>query len=268
MRRLTALLLLSLAGCEAGPATTCIVGDTAARAQGYVPVELAQAHLDAQRMQFGLGTAAIGDWESLGDAIATDGRLWLRSTRPDSPRYFAPVSNRYFQASSFVYVPPGVAPETTLSLEAGSVAALWARLGELHPRGVMVAGYVRFSSLRLIAIARAPIKAVPIAGNAQHYYTHPMQTAHDAWAYVVGIAARATGRRSPLLARALPPDAAKRDGYLHALLLATQPTDDEVSLLPASVRQVGEVVKDSAIAGGHLSLYPLERPAACTPGST
>ncbi len=67
------------------------------------------------------------------------------------------------------------------------LAQLWESLARQYPEGVMFSGYVRLAPLRLIAIARPAIDGRAVLKNAAYYYTRPMESAPEAWVYVVGI---------------------------------------------------------------------------------
>ena len=171
------------------PAVPCVAGDLTARAQARVPDNIREKYLDAGNMLFGLGSAAIGGWEGLGDALAVGGLVWVRTTRADSAKYFDTVSNRYFQSNGFAYIPPDREHESNLRLEpATPFSRVWETLANKHPEGVMFSGYVRLAPLRLIAITRPAIDGRAVLKNVPSYYTRPMETAQEGWAYVVGIA--------------------------------------------------------------------------------
>ncbi|OGI51076.1 MAG: hypothetical protein A3E57_02050 [Candidatus Muproteobacteria bacterium RIFCSPHIGHO2_12_FULL_60_33] len=253
------------------PAVPCVAGDLTARAQAQVPDNLKEIYLDAWNMQFGLGSAAIGGWQGLGDAIAVGGLAWVRTTRADSPKYFATVSNRYFQSNGFVYIPLEREHESSFRLEqVAPLAQLWESLAKKYPQGVMFSGYVRLAPLRIIAIARPAIDGRAVLKNAPSYYTRPMESAQEAWAYVVGIAtAKSTISRtnrawlSSLLA-ARPDRAGNGVGLAHALWLKSAPADVQSPPARANVNAVGQLVADqTTLMEGELKLYPVTRASGC-----
>lgn len=250
--------------------TPCVAGDLTARAQARVPDNIREKYLDASNMLFGLGSAAIGGWEGLGDAIAVGGLVWVRTTRADSAKYFDTVSNRYFQSNGFAYIPSDREHESRLHLEpAMPFSRLWETLATKYPEGVMFSGYVRLAPLRLIAIARPAIDGRAVLKNAPSYYTRPMESAPEGWAYVVGIAAaKSTISRtdrdwlSSLLA-ARPGRTGQGAGLAHALWLKSAP---HTQLPPArgNVITVGQLVADqTTVAEGELKLYPVTRAGDC-----
>jgi hypothetical protein len=251
------------------PASPCLFGDTLARAQGRVPPALVPVYLDAEKIAFGFGSAAIGGWDSLGDAVVTGGEVWIRSTNSRSPKYYDVVSNRYFQSNALVYIAPGVeAASDWRATAATPLAQLWAELAKKYPRGVMFSGYVRLAPLRMIAIARPAIAGRPLRQNAAYYYTRPMQSAPAAWAYLVGIAAGETAAAGPdrdwlgpLFDATSSPDGQAR-GLVHALWLKSPPAAATAPQREA-VRGVGQLVSGSIIAEGELKLYPLTRTGGC-----
>ncbi|BAV32360.1 hypothetical protein SCL_0035 [Sulfuricaulis limicola] len=253
------------------PAVPCVAGDLTARAQARVPDSLKEIYLDAEAMRFGLGSAAIGGWEGLGDAVAVGGLAWVRTTRTDSPKYFATVSNRYFQSSGFAYVSPDREPMASFRLQQpATLAQLWESLARQYPEGVMFSGYVRVAPLRLIAIARPAIDGRAVLKNAAYYYTRPMESAPEAWTYVVGIAAaKSTTSRlgrawlTSLLA-ARPEAAANGAGLAHALWLKSAPADIRSPPVRENVNAVGQLVVDqTTLMNGELKLYPVTRAGGC-----
>lgn len=250
------------------PVNPCVIGDMTARAQARVPDKFKEIYFDAERIQFGLGSAAIGGWESLGDAVAAGGVAWVRTTNVRSPKYYDTVSNRYFQSNGFVFIPPGLASAASWrATQPTRLASVWEVLAKKNPEGVMFTGYVRLAPLRLIAIARPAIDGQSVLKNAPYYYTHPMESAPQAWAYVVGIAAAntATARAdrdwlSSLLAGSNP--SVSGVGLAYALWLKSAPV---ASAPPrrADVRAVGQLMADATIVAGDLKLFPVTRAAGC-----
>lgn len=233
--------------------SVCVVGEADARAQAYVPAQLAHAYFDAQRVRIGLGTAAVGTWATLGDALAVGERLWLRSTEAASPRFYSVVNNRYFQTNHFVFVPHDTQPVATHALTPTTLAELWPTLAQRYQGNTMLGGYVRFSALHTIAIARPPTRAVPVAGHAQKYYTQPMENFADIWTYLVAVSAPG--------AKALLPSS--DSGMAHVLVLREAPHDLSQAPQPQEVRSLGRVVAHSRIEAGTLAVYSVGGGAHC-----
>jgi len=252
------------------PVNPCVIGDMSARAQAQVPAALKEIYFDAQNMQFGLGSAAVGGWEGLGDAVAVDGSVWIRNTNNRSPKYYATVSNRYFQSNGFIFVPPGIESERRWRVSSPtSLAQLREALAKKNPAGVIFAGYVRLAPLRLIAIAHPAIDGRPVSKNAPYYYTRPMQSAPEAWAYVVGVAAaNASMKRvdhawlsSMLIAPPSRQDAGA--GLVHGLWLKSAPDDLHAPPRRDNVLAVGQLMAEAAMVEGELTLYPVTRAGGC-----
>lgn len=252
------------------PANPCVIGDLSARAQARVPAEVKEIYFDAQKMRFGLGSAAVGGWDGLGDALAVDGNVWIRNTHGGSPNYYATVSNRYFQSNGFVFVPPGIGDEQRWRVSSPtSLAQLREELTKQHSRGVMFAGYVRLAPLRLIAIAHAAIDGRPVSKNAPYYYTRPMQSAPEAWAYIVGLVAAndsvmqtSHGWMSSMLS--VLPFRQKADaGLVHGLWLRAAPEDFHAPPRRKNVLAVGQLMAETMLVEGELTLYPVTRAATC-----
>ena len=249
---------------------TCILGDAGERVRGVIPAQLEHVYVDARRIQFGLGSAAIGGWTSLGDGLVTGGKAWLRTTHPASPHYYSLVANRYFQTNFLAYVPPGVPPLKILRLEPGTRAGqLWKTLAARYPGGVMLEGYARMQPLHTIAIAQPAIDGKSISRHTPEYYTQPMETWADSWLYVVGYA------RDPALSGHEPGTASMKQldaeplsttyGLMHVLMLNDAPSDTAQVPVPASanVANIGQLVGDSVFIEGELRLYPMHHAAAC-----
>jgi hypothetical protein len=252
------------------PVSPCVAGDLAARARAKVPEELKDVYLDARKMQFGMGSAAIGGWQGLGDAVATGGAVWVRTTNPRSPNYYATVHNRYFQSNGFVYITPGLASTASWQpAQPTTLAQLWEALAKKQPAGVTFAGYVRLAPLRLIAIAQPAIDGRSVLKNAADYYTRPMGSAPQAWAYVVGIAAASTASTRPdrdWLSSLLATHAeggGTGAGMAYALWLKSAPADPRSPPGGDNVSNVGQLVADSKIVEGELKLYPMTRVGHC-----
>ena len=252
------------------PASPCVFGDMADRAQARLPPTLKEVYLDAEKIRIGLGSAAVGGWDSLGDAVVAGGAAWVRTTNTRSPKYYDVVSNRYFQSNALVFIAPGVVAESSWRPpQVTPLSELWTVLAKKYPRGVMFAGYARLAPLHLIAIARPAIDGRPVLKNAPYYYTHPMESAPEAWAYVVGIAAAGTEASRPgwdWLSALLHTESRHHDqgqGLAHALWLKSAPVVTESAPTRAEVVAVGQLVADSAIAEGELQLYPVTRAGSC-----
>lgn len=252
------------------PVNPCVIGDMSARAQARVPAALNEIYFDARNMQVGLGSAAVGGWEGLGDAVAVDGSVWIRSTNNRSPKYYATVSNRYFQSNGFIFVPPGIESEQRWRVTSPTtLAQLRETLAKKNSSGVIFAGYVRLVPLRLIAIARPAIDGQPVSKNAPYYYTRPMQSAPEAWAYVVGVAAaNASMKRadhawlsSMLIAPPSRQDAGA--GLVHGLWLKSAPDDLHAPPHRDNVLAVGQLMAEAAMVEGELTLYPVTRAGGC-----
>lgn len=250
---------------------TCVLGDAGARVRGVIPTQLEHTYVDARHIQFGLGSAAIGGWASLGDGLVTGGKAWLRTTHPASPHYYSLVANRYFQTNFLAYVPPGIPPVKILRLEPGTRAGqLWKTLAARYPRGVMLEGYARMQPLHTIAIAQAAIDGKSIHRHSPEYYTQPMETWSDNWLYVVGYArdpAPPAGHE-PGTAGMKPLDAESASttyGLTHVLLLNDATRDAVQVPAPTStnVASIGQLVGDSVFIEGELRLYPMHHAAAC-----
>jgi hypothetical protein len=240
------------------PVDGCVVGDMAARLAGEVPESLREVYLDARRIKVGLGAAAVGGWESLGDALVAEGRVWLRTTHPGSPRYYRTVSNPYFQSNAFVHVPAARANAGTFRVPPGtSMRRLWEELASRYPRGVIAAGGLEFAELHTIAIAVPAIDGHAVLMNAARYYTRPMESRRAVKAYVVMMAARAgTSWFDAFRLRMLPPAGETGLAALaHALPLGGAPAP--------GAEAVGQIVASSLIDGGELALYPITRVGEC-----
>ena len=276
-RRLPALelyalvvLLLVWLGAPPPPAL-CVLGDLRTYLAGQVPARLAGTDIDATPIAVGLGKAAVGDWQNLGDAVAVAGVVYLRGTAVGSPQYDRLIRASRFRTSSFAFLPAGAAWPARAQLPAGSsIAQLLQQLAARYPRGVLVAGYLHFSRLQLWAVSRPAIHGVTVADHVTEYYTEPLRTATDAWAYVVAINARQPllhpQRDDPLYLRLLAPGADRLElNMTYALLLAAPPADLDQPPDPLAVLDVGQVTRDSVIAEGELQLHPFARLAGCNP---
>jgi hypothetical protein len=292
------VLLLALMQPQPVPGV-CVVGDVRARLAARVPPALRTVQLDAGRIGVGLGTAAVGGWDGLGDALVVSGQAFVHSTRRRAPdnhaldrslparsRPLVPgavylslhsartpsipgsvVNDRFFQTSNLVYVPPAARARDTLQVAPGTpLDSLWRQLAVRYPEGVLVAGTVQWRQLHRYALAQPPIDGLPIFKHTTHYYTQPMENLANAWTYLVGIAAhpRAMPSGNALYANLF---ARRPDGGLdlpaHVLVLKARPADPARALAVEEAVSVGRAASDSLLAGGVLALYPLHNIMAC-----
>lgn len=252
------------------PVSPCMLGDFAARSQGKIPETLKDIYFDAEKIQFGFGTAAIGEWQGLGDSVVIDGRAWVRNTNMQSPKYYNVVSNRYFQSNALVYLPHGYAFESSWQpSQVTSLSQLWETLVKRYPNGTVFAGYLRLTPLRLMAIARPAIDNRPILKNAAYYYTYPLQSSAETWTYVVGVTSgsvttdRIDRRWLADILETGSTRVGRHQGLMYALVLKSAPLDPQAPLQRAEIIGVGQLVADSAIAAGELKLYPISRVGNC-----
>lgn len=268
-----AFVLLLVRFGPPAPPSLCLLGDIRAYQAGTIPANLARIEFDATHMPLGVGKAAIGGWGNLGEALVAGGRMFVRSTDPAAPDYYRLVSGTRFHTSSFAYVPDGNRPSTGLRLVPGQrVAQLWQELAARYPGGVLAAGYVHFARLHTIAVSRPAIAGLALVRQTAHYFTEPMETADDAWAYVVVLSARqplpAPQRDDPRYARLFAQRADGRlDPVAQALRLAAAPADTTHPPLSAEALALGRVTGESRIADGELRVYPLYRLAVCEPSA-
>jgi hypothetical protein len=260
------VLLLNLLKPQALPGV-CVVGDVRARLAAHIPETLRHVQLDAQRIGVGLGTATVGGWEGLGDALVVAGQAYVASTRGDTPTFQTLEHGRSFQTSNLVYVPPGARVRATLQVEPGiTLDVLWRQLAVRYPGGVLVAGTVQWQRLRRYAMTRPPIDGLSVFAHTTHYYTQPMENLSDTWTYLVGIAAhpRAMPTGSGLTANVF---ARRPDGDLdlpaQVLVLKAMPADPTRALTAEETVSVGRAASGSLLAGGLLALYPIENIMAC-----
>jgi hypothetical protein len=262
-------LLVSLAVPPApGP---CVLGDQRSYLAGHIPAGLWNTEFDAAAMAVGLGTAAVGDWRTLGDALVAGGRLYLRSAAADTPPHRRLIRARRFRTSSFLFLPATAAwPDRLTPVAGATLEQLLQQLSARYPRGAVMTGYVRFRVLTLWTVSRAAIDGLPVAEHVTDYYTEPARTATDAWAYLVGVGARrplpAPQRDDPLYQRMLAPRPDDTElGEVHALLLAAPPADPDFPPDSLAVLDVGQVARGSVIDGGTPRLHPFARLVACSP---
>jgi len=260
------VLLLNLLSPQPLPGV-CVVGDVRARLAARVPAALRTVQLDAGRIGIGLGTAAVGGWEGLGDALVVSGQAFVSSTRRDTADTQAAESDRLFQTIHLVYVPPATRARDSLRIKPGTpLDALWRQLAVRYPDGVLVAGTVQWQRLGRYAMTKPPIDGLSIFEHTAHYYTQPMEILPDAWAYLVGIAAHprtmpsGDGLYANLFAR-------RPDGELdlpaHVLVLKAMPADPARAPTAEEAVSVGRAASGSLLAGGLLELYPLQNILAC-----
>ncbi len=262
----SAVVLLLVHAGQNRAIDTCVSGDITARNQAIIPAPLVETYLDARRMQFGLGSIAIGDWQGLGDGIVAGGQAWLRTTHHASPQYYALVANRYFQTQFLVYVPTGVRPADTLRIEPGtSVAQVWQILADRFPAGVILEGYAHLRPLHTIAIAQPAIEGKALGGNTPYYYTQPMESQQDAWIYAVGYVhdPRLGSRRQAPEARLLFPVSPLTGGLTHALVLRRPPPDPTQPPTLDNGVNVGQLMGTSEFIEGQFRLYPIHQIAGC-----
>ncbi len=248
-------------------ASVCVVGDVRARLAARIPAALSTVQLDAERIGVGLGSAAIGGWEGLGDALVVSGRAFVSSTRRDAQDFQSLASERFFQTSHLVYVPPATRARGNLRVQPGTpLDALWRQLAVRYPGGVLVAGTVQWQRLRRYALTRPPIDGLSVFAHTAHYYTQPMENLADTWTYLVGVAAHSRampsghGLYANLFAR-------RPDGDLdlpaHVLVLKAMPADPARAPTDGEVVSVGRAASGSLLADGVLTLYPIQNVLAC-----
>jgi hypothetical protein len=260
------VLLLNLVKPPSVPGV-CVVGDVRARLAARVPDPLRTVWLDAEQIGAGLGSAAIGGWEGLGDALVVSGQAYVASTRNDTPVYQNLVHDRRFQSSNLVYVPSAARARDLVRVEPGlSLDALWRQLAARYPGGVLVAGTVQWQRLQRYAMTRPPIDGLSIFEHTTHYYTQPMETLSGVWTYLVGIAAHPrampTGNRLYVKLFARRPDGSL-DLPAHVLVLKAMPAEPTRAPTAEETVSVGRAASSSLLAGGLLALYPLEDVTAC-----
>ena len=207
--------------------------------------------------------------------MAAGGLAWVRTTRADAPKYFATVSNRYFQSNGFAYVPPEREPVSSLRLEKpATLAQLWEMLARQYPEGVMFSGYGRAAPLHLIAIARPAIDGRAVLKHAADYYTRPMESAAESWVFVTGIAAAKSttsrmGRAWLASLLTFRPDASSNGaGLAHGLRLNSAPANVQSAPARGHVTAVGQLVAEqTTLMEGELKLYPVTRARGCGGGA-
>lgn len=249
----------SVSGFRVAPEkSACLIGDARARNEAVVPAALASRYFDARTLSVGFGLAAIGDWHGLGDALVIGGRAYVRSTAPASPQYYRTVDNPFFLSNFLLGIPAGMAPTQRVSIGARqSLAAIFAKLAQDRPRGSIIAGYARAQDLATIALARAPIRALPVSTHAQHYYTEPLERRREVWIYLAALTPGAPafwqrGAR-PHYARAYGDDAS----FAQALILHDAPRDLGAPPRPEEVVALGRPLARSIIERAEFAVFPL-----------
>jgi len=249
---------------RAGEPPLCIIGDARAAQEGVVPAALGARYFDADGIGVGVGQAAVGGWEGLGEAIVRHGRVWVRTTNADSPRYYQAIDNRFFQSNALVYAARDATPRGRFGIAPGlSATALAQELARRFPQGVLFEGLVEFRVLSTIAIAHAATHGKSVRAQAAAYYTQPMERRTSVWAFVTGVVQAEGVAPGSLAARLTAGIAAPRvRGELKALSLTAAVAEDAV-LTPESVTGLGQVLGSSIFAGGTLQLYPAQRLRDC-----
>jgi len=250
------------------PPDLCVLGDAGARLAARIPPELANAYVDSTRIALGFGSGAIGSWQGLGEALAVDGQIYVRSTDYPTPQYYRLLQARRFQTNAFAYVPRGTRARERLILHRGvRFSENWRELGTHYPDGALVAGFVQFRTLRTIAISRPATHGLPVLQNPAYYYTEPMESADNAWTYVVGLVARGQlpppRSDDPLFLRLI---GRRSDGRLDTYALALQlaaPPDDPARTKDLQPISLGRITGDSVIQQGEVSVFPADRLAVC-----
>lgn len=251
------------------PPGLCLLGDARDYLRGAVTPALAATEFDASRLKLGVGRAAIGDWNNLGEALLIDGQLCVRSTAAGSRDYYRLVCGRHFRTSALAFLPPGARPRGKFSVtEPMTLGQLRRRLAGQYPGGVLLAGTLHFATLDTIAVSRPAIHGVSVERHAVDYYTEPREERRDAWAYVVGIAVRQPlppeQRDDRSLARLLAPRAGGRaDSLVEALVLAAPPANGNRPPASNEAVTLGRVTDASRVVEGAVDLYPLYRPGDC-----
>lgn len=255
----------SLSGFRLAPENPiCVSGDARARNEAFVPAALASRYFDARALDVGFGLAAIGDWQGLGDALVVGGRAYVRTTAPTSPQYYQTVHNPFFLSNFMLRVPAGAVPTQRLSLATTqSLATIFATLAKDMPRGSIVAGYAQAPDLATIALARAPVRALPVSTHAQHYYTEPLERRRDVWIYLAALTPGAPafwqrGARAHY-ARAYGDDRS----FAQALVLHGAPRNLRAPPQPDEVAALGRPLARSVVARAELAVFSLAGVRAC-----
>lgn len=256
------------------PPSLCLLGDARDYMRGTVSATLAGTEFDASRLTLGLGRAAIGDWNNLGEALLVGGQLCVRSTAAGSRDYYRLVCDHRFRTSAFAFLPPGARPRGIFSVtEPMTLGQLRRQLAGQYPAGVLLAGSLRFATLDTIAVSRPAIRGVSVEHHAVDYYTEPREERRDAWAYVVGVAVRQPLPLEQLddqsMARLLAPRPGGRsESLVQALVLAATPADGNRLPSPHEAVALGRVTDESRVVEGAVDLYPLYRLSDCGVSTT
>lgn len=264
-----ALLVLALVTFQREPSPgLCVLGDARERLAGRIPAGVVDEVFEASAFSLGVGNAAIGGWEGLGEALIVGGEAFVRNTAFGSPQHYYKLQRALrFQASTLAAVPAGVLPRERLALTPGnSMSDVLQRLARRYPEGVLAAGFVQFERLRRFAIARPPIHGVAILTKPARYYSEPMESGEQAWAYVIVLAMGNTpapdspaARLLPLRANGLP------ESFAMALALAEPPALTDETPNRSMLGNLGRVSGGSIVARGELALYPALRLGECLP---
>ena len=255
----------SLSGFRLAPEyPICVIGDARARNEAFVPAALASRYFDARTLDIGLGLAAVGDWQGLGDALVVGGRAYVRTTAPTSPQYYQTVNNPFFLSNFMLRVPAGATPTQQLSLATTqSLATIFDALAKHMPRGSIVAGYAQARDLETIALARAPVRALPVSTHAQHYYTEPLERRQDVWIYLAAL----TPGAPAFWQRGARPHYTRAYGtersFAQALVLHGAPRDLRAPPQPDEVAALGRPLTRSVIARAELAVFSLAGVRAC-----
>lgn len=255
----------SLSGFRFAPDNpVCVIGDARARNEAFVPAALASRYFDARALDVGFGLAAIGDWQGLGDALVVGGRAYVRTTAPTSPQYYQTVNNPFFLSNFMLRVPAGAAPTQRMSVATTqSLAAIFDALAKDIPRGSIVAGYAQAQNLETIALARAPVRALPVSTHAQHYYTEPLERRQNVWIYLAAL----TPGAPAFWQRSAQPHYTSAYGtersFAQALVLHQAPRDWRAPPQPDEVASLGRPLARSIIARAELAIFSLAGVRAC-----
>ncbi len=245
----------------------CVLGDAREHRAGRIPAGLVEEVFNASAFSVGVGSAASGGWEGLGEALIVGGEAFVRNTAFESPQYYKLQRTPLFQASTFAAVPAGVPARDRLVLTPGnSMSDVLQRLASRYPEGVLAAGFVQFELLRRFAISRPPIHGEAILARPARYYSEPMESGEQVWTYVVALAMGNRPAPDALAARLLPLRAnGAPESFAMALALAEPPALTDETPNRSTLRNLGRVSSSSVVARGELALYPARPLGHCTP---
>lgn len=245
----------------------CVLGDARERQAGRIPTGLVEETFDAGAFSLGVGNAAIGGWEGLGEALIVGGETFVRNTDFESPQYFQLQRASRFRSSTLAAVSAGVRPRERLALTPGSsMSDVLQSLASRYPEGVLAAGFVQFEVLRRFAISRPPIRGEAILARPARYYTEPMESGEQVWAFVVALAMGNTPVPASPAASLLPLRTnGAPESFAMALALAAPPALTDETPNRSTLRNLGRVSSGSAVARGDLALYPARPLGRCTP---